>query len=113
MPTIYSQMHARLMALANSTFQTSYIQPNLKCLDPYQAKSYWKGFRGPLCFNASDFPVVPPPPAPPAPSLDCFQIASPDGQLCLVGKTLGLRPCINGEGPPLPPQWKMGDLETG
>ena len=82
MPALFALMHARLMVLARSTYQTAYIQPGIKCLEPEQAKTYYKGFRGPPCFNTSDFPVVPTPP--PAPS-DTFQLASPDGVWCLTG----------------------------
>jgi hypothetical protein len=90
---MYATMHAHLMALANTTFQTSYIQPGIECLTPQQAKTFYRNFRGPPCFNSSHFPVVPPPPTPP---FQPFQLGSPDGVWCLSGqKGLGER-----NGPP-------------
>lgn len=111
MPEVYNQMHARLLALAKSTYQTSYIEPGLRCLTPEQAKIYYKGFRGPPCFNASDFPAVPP--TPPPPTRNAFQLTSLDYRWCLSGKKLDLVPCTTSKGISLEPQWFVGDPETG
>lgn len=111
MPALYTAMHARLMELANTTYQTDYIQPGLKCLQPEQAKAYYKGFRGPPCFNASQFPVVPTPPPTPAPPVDAFQIASPGGGGCLAGEPLGLDRCQPNKQPA--PLWRVSDPATG
>ena len=109
MAQLYEKMHARLLALANSTFQTAYIQPGITCLSAEQAKIYWKGFRGPLCFNSSQFPVVPTPPPTSPPGGAAFQLTSPNKGLCLVGKRLGLKRCSSRD----PPQWEVGDPSTG
>ena len=109
-PDTYARMHARLMDLANSTYQTSYIQPGLKCLTPEQAKAYYRGFRGPPCFNASAFPTVPTPA--PAPT-DGFQLASPQREQCLtVDKKLGLGACSSTRALPAA-LWRVGDAKTG
>ena len=111
MSGLYEHMHARLLALANSTFQTAYIQPGITCLSAEQAKIYWKGFRGPPCFNSSQLPVVPTPPptSPPTPRGDAFQLKSPGEPLCLTGARLGVKRCSPGD----PPQWRVGDASTG
>ena len=109
MPEVYNKLHARLVALGNSTYQTTYIEPGLKCLTPEQAKIHYRGFRGPPCFNASDFPGIPPTPAP---TRNAFQLASMDRQWCL-GKKLEVVPCTTNKGVLLPSQWFVGDPETG
>ena len=109
MPTLYAKLRSRLLELGKTAFQTSYIQPGIKCLTPEQAKVFYRGFRGPPCFNESDVPVVPtPPPAPPPPPDDAFQLESPGGRWCLTGpKKLGLEVCD------VVPQWRVGDPDTG
>merc|ERR1712046_568452 len=103
MPDKYAQMHARLLQLGNGTYQTDYIQPGLQCLDPYQAKTYYKGFRGPLCFNGSA-PVVPPAPKPMG-----FQLRHATGGLCLTGdRKLRLAACDKTS----VPQWIVGNPKT-
>ena len=109
MPDIYSTMYQRLSTLARSTYQTSYIQPGIKCLTPQQAKAFYKGFRGPPCFNASAFPVVPPTPSPLQSS---FQLRSPDQTWCLSGKKLELTRCM-GTAPHQTTLWTVGDRESG
>ena len=113
MPAIYAQMHTQLLSLGNMTYQTTYIQPGVKCLSPQQAAAHYHGFRGPPCFNASNLPVVPVPPPPPPPPPGEFQLLSPDGDWCLVGKKLGM---VQSEGAGCvgeAPQWDVGDAETG
>ena len=113
-PDVFAQMHARLRKLANSSYQTSYIQPGISCIDANQASTYYKGFRGPQCFVQP--PVVPTPA--PAPG---FQLVGPGGSHCLTGaRSLGLEACEPpaGRGTPgtqleLAPQWTVGDAKTG
>eukprot|EP00936_MAST-01D_sp_MAST-1D-sp1_P002924 g2924.t1 len=107
-PDTYARMHARLTDLAKSTYQTSYIQPNLKCLTPEQAKAYYRGFRGPPCFNATAFPSVPTP----AP-IHGFQLASPQHEQCLmVSNKLGLGACASTRALPAA-LWRVSDAKTG
>jgi hypothetical protein len=113
MPGTYARLHTRLMELANTTYQTRYIQPGIKCLEAEQAKVFYKGFRGPPCFNASAFPVVPTPAPTPSPP-GFFQLASPHGRLCLSSdQELGLLACTPRAGAPLAPQWRVSDPKTG
>jgi hypothetical protein len=192
MPTRHIQMYARLTELGNGTYQTNYIQPGIKFLDPWQAKMFYKGFRGtvrgfrqrfaledaigfptpparlkllqaceqphssrvstpltvrscirvtnsiplgcpraltitpvhsrpntegPLCFNTTDFPVVPPPPPPPPPS-SAFQLAhssAPTAAAWCLTSHLGMAPC-NAARPALAQlalQWRVGDPKSG
>ena len=109
MPDMYATMYERLMVLASTTYQTDYIQPGIECLTAQQAKSFYKGFRGPPCFNTSHFPVVPPTPTP---ALHSFQLASPDETWCISGQKLGLTRCA-GKGAAQTTHWTVGDAETG
>ena len=107
-------MHAQLLEMANTTYQSDYIQPGIACLEPEQAKMYYKGFRGPPCFNESNVPIVPTPAPTPA---DTFQLesSSPQGAMCLTrgARGLGMAAC-GGAGPAaLAPRWQVGDTHTG
>ena len=140
MPALYATMHGRLMKLANTTYQTTYIEPGIQCLTPQQAKVYYKGFRGPYCFNTSNVPVVPTPPPSPRPTVHTFQLQitlkSRNREWCLSGlHGLGVAACtssISGDSAgagagadstaaaagstsvqALTPQWQVGDPKTG
>ena len=118
MPDKYAQMHARLALLGNGTYQTSYIQPGLSCLTAQQAKIYYKGFRGPLCF-AGSAPVVPTPPPNPHPGFQLVrakatsaterkQFPADSADMCLSGgDKLALAAC------PAAAQWRIGDDRSG
>jgi hypothetical protein len=136
MAALYEKMHGRLMELANTSYQTNYIQPGIECLTPQQAKTYYKGFRGPYCFNISNFPVVPTPPPTPPPNVPMFQLqsAAPHDRWCLSGsQNLDVTACASinrvgggggGDGgvyawpaskapAPSAQQWEVGDPKTG
>ena len=140
MPALYEKMHSRLMQLATTTYQTSYIQPGIQCITPQQAKIYYKGFRGPYCFNTSNVPVVPTPPPSPPPNVHTFQLQSTlenrNREWCLTGlhglgvaacSSSGINSSINRGGDigvgvggrssasvqALAPQWQVGDPKTG
>ncbi|EOD26635.1 hypothetical protein EMIHUDRAFT_236678 [Emiliania huxleyi CCMP1516] len=58
MPALYAQLHARLLALGATEYQTRYIQPGLECITAEQAKRYYRGFRGPPCFGNGQLPQL-------------------------------------------------------
>lgn len=111
MPGKYKEMHEKLLDYAKGVFQTDYIEPGIECLDAYQAKIYYKGFRGPLCFHGKA-PVVPTPK--PAPGIG-FQLQHTHRKqtVCLTNK-LGLTDCDGPREPPLPGQWivEKGALQS-
>ena len=127
MPDKYMQMHARLAQLGNGTYQTSYIQPGLSCLSAEQAKIYYKGFRGPLCF-AGSAPVVPTPPPKP---IAGFQLvhAKPNSTPVTMGQIAATKKdwsasadmCLTGDDKdklaitacPAAAQWQIGDERSG
>ena len=119
MPQKYAEMHARLMAVGNTTFQTDYIEQGLACISAEQAAVFYKGFRGPQCF-AGTAPVVPTPA--PTPGVG-FQHAGAEGkgELCLTSdRKLRLAACSGTRSAggaladaALPPQWMVGDAKTG
>ena len=110
MPQLFAKMVKRLAELGNTTYQTSYIAPGTQCLSATQAKDYYKGFRGPQCFNTAP-PKVPTPS--PTPAIG-FQLVK-DGY-CLISSHKFSQhdavPCGAGQ-PPLVPQWSVSDKTSG
>lgn len=106
LPEVYASMRSRLAELVKTEYLGGYIQPGISCIDAHQAKAFYRGYRGPQCFeDPPDVPTTTPPP------VAAFHLAAGD-DLCLTGaQRLRLQRC--GGSSPLAPQWTVDDEATG
>ena len=101
LPTLFKQMSTALAEHAKTVYQTRYAEPGTEaCLTNAQAKAYYKGFIGPMCFGTLP-PLPPPPPPPPPPPV--FELRRGDGgaEECLLASDGEVRagPCDASKAP--------------